>query len=130
MIEIERLEKTFTQPGGEKVLALRGVDLTIPSGQFVTVIGTNGSGKSTLLNAVAGSFLADAGSIRIGGTDVTRQPEYRRAALIGRVSACLATSSKCNAPYGSSSTISTCRRAAHSRRRRRFSRPIKSPVGF
>ena len=85
MIEIERLEKTFTQPGGEKVAALRGIDLMIPTGQFVTVIGTNGSGKSTLLNAVAGSFLPDAGSIRIGGIDVTRQPEFRRAALIGRV---------------------------------------------
>lgn len=85
MIEIERLEKTFTQPGGERVPALRGIDLVIPTGQFVTVIGTNGSGKSTLLNAVAGSFLPDAGSIRIAGVDVTRQPEFRRAALIGRV---------------------------------------------
>ena len=85
MIEIERLEKTFLQPGGERVLALRGVDLIIPSGQFVTVIGTNGSGKSTLLNAVAGSFLPDAGTIRIAGIDVTRQSEFRRAALIGRV---------------------------------------------
>jgi putative ABC transport system ATP-binding protein len=85
MIEIDRLEKTFVQPGGEKVLALRGVDLVIPSGQFVTVIGTNGSGKSTLLNAVAGSFLPDAGTIRIGGIDVTRQSEFRRAGLIGRV---------------------------------------------
>jgi putative ABC transport system ATP-binding protein len=85
MIEIERLEKTFTQPGGEKVLALRGIDLVIPSGQFITVIGTNGSGKSTLLNAVAGTFLPDAGTIRIAGTDVSRQAEFRRAALIGRV---------------------------------------------
>ena len=85
MIEIERLEKTFTQPGGEKVLALRGIDLVIPSGQFITVIGTNGSGKSTLLNAVAGSFLPDSGTIRIAGTDVSRQAEFRRAALIGRV---------------------------------------------
>lgn len=85
MIEIERLEKTFTQPGGEKVLALRGIDLLIPSGQFVTVIGTNGSGKSTLLNAVAGTFLPDSGTIRIATTDVSRQPEFRRAALIGRV---------------------------------------------
>jgi putative ABC transport system ATP-binding protein len=85
MIEIEKLEKTFTQPGGEKVLALRGIDLVIPSGQFITVIGTNGSGKSTLLNAVAGSFLPDSGTIRIAGTDVTRQAEFRRAALIGRV---------------------------------------------
>lgn len=85
MIEVERLEKTFTQPGGDKVPALRCVDLTIPSAQFVTVIGTNGSGKSTLLNAIAGTFLPDAGTIRIAGVDVTRKPEYRRAGLIGRV---------------------------------------------
>lgn len=85
MIEIEQLEKTFTQPGGERVPALRCIDLVIPNGEFVTVIGTNGSGKSTLLNAVAGSFLPDAGRIRIAGVDVTRQPEFKRAALIGRV---------------------------------------------
>jgi len=85
MIEIEKLDKTFTQPGGERVPALRNVDLVIPSGQFVTVIGTNGSGKSTLLNAIAGAFLPDAGTIRIDGKDITRQSEFRRAALIGRV---------------------------------------------
>jgi putative tryptophan/tyrosine transport system ATP-binding protein len=85
MIEIEKLEKTFTQPGGERVPALRNVDVVIPSGQFVTVIGTNGSGKSTLLNAIAGAFLPDAGTIRIDGRDITRQSEFRRAALIGRV---------------------------------------------
>jgi len=85
MIEIEKLEKNFTQPGGDRVPALRGVDLLIPSGQFVTVIGTNGSGKSTLLNAIAGTFLPDAGTIRIAGVEVTRQPEFRRAALMGRV---------------------------------------------
>ena len=54
MIEITQLEKTFTQPGGERVPALRGIDLTIPSGQFVTVIGTNGSGKSTLVEMISG----------------------------------------------------------------------------
>ena len=85
MIEIERLEKTFTQPGGERVPALRSVDLVIPTAEFVTVIGTNGSGKSTLLNAIAGSFLPDAGTIRIADVDVTRQPEFKRASLIGRV---------------------------------------------
>ena len=81
MIEIERLEKTFTQPGGERVPALRSVDLVIPTAEFVTVIGTNGSGKSTLLNAIAGSFLPDAGTIRIADVDVTRQPEFKRASL-------------------------------------------------
>jgi putative ABC transport system ATP-binding protein len=49
------------------------------------VIGTNGSGKSTLLNAVAGSFLVDRGAIAIAGREVTRWPEHRRAAMIGRV---------------------------------------------
>jgi putative ABC transport system ATP-binding protein len=85
MIEVRDLEKTFVQPGGEQVPALRGIDLVMPPGQFLTVIGTNGSGKSTLLNALAGAFLPDTGSIVIEGKDVTRSPEHQRAALIGRV---------------------------------------------
>jgi putative ABC transport system ATP-binding protein len=85
MIELESINKTFVQPGGDRVHALREVCLRVPEGQFVTVIGTNGSGKSTLLNAVAGQFFPDSGSIRIAGRDVTRQPEYERARLIGRV---------------------------------------------
>ena len=85
MIEVHRLEKTFVQPGGDEVPALCGVDLVMPAGQFLTVIGTNGSGKSTLLNALAGSFFADTGTIAIDGKDVTRAPEHRRAGLIGRV---------------------------------------------
>ena len=85
MIEITSLEKTFEQPGGDVVPALRGVNLTIPAGQFLTVIGSNGSGKSTILNVIAGTYLTDSGTIRIGDVDVTRWPEHRRAALVGRV---------------------------------------------
>jgi len=85
MIEITSLEKTFEQPGGDVVPALRGVSLTIPAGQFLTVIGSNGSGKSTILNVIAGTYLTDSGTIRIGDVDVTRWPEHRRAALVGRV---------------------------------------------
>lgn len=85
MIELSLLEKTFEQPGGERVLALRGVSLTIPSGQFLSVIGSNGSGKSTILNVIAGTHLTDEGSIHVSGTNVTRWPEHRRAALMGRV---------------------------------------------
>jgi putative ABC transport system ATP-binding protein len=85
MIAITNLEKTFEQPGGEQVHALRGIDLSLPEGQFLTVIGSNGSGKSTILNAIAGVFLPDAGRIRIGSTDVTRLAEHQRAGLIGRV---------------------------------------------
>jgi putative ABC transport system ATP-binding protein len=85
MIELSALQKTFEQPGGERVPALGGVDLTIPAGQFLTVIGSNGSGKSTILNVIAGTYLLDAGTIGIAGTDVTRWPEHRRAGLLGRV---------------------------------------------
>ena len=85
MIEITSLEKTFEQPGGDVVPALRGVSLTIPAGQFLTVIGSNGSGKSTILNVIAGTYLTDSGTIRIGDVDVTRWPEHRRAAHVGRV---------------------------------------------
>jgi putative ABC transport system ATP-binding protein len=85
MIELTSLEKIFEQPGGDRVPALRGVSITIPAGQFLTVIGSNGSGKSTILNVIAGTYLADVGTVRLSGTDVTRWPEHKRAGLIGRV---------------------------------------------
>ncbi|HUQ68209.1 MAG TPA: ATP-binding cassette domain-containing protein, partial [Planctomycetaceae bacterium] len=85
MLQLDSLHKTFYTGTPNEVRALRGVSLTIEKGSFVVVIGTNGSGKSTLLNAVAGSFLVDEGRIRIRDRDVTRWPEHRRAAMIGRV---------------------------------------------
>jgi len=85
MLETRRVVKTFNRGTPNEVRALRGVDLTIDEGSFVIVIGTNGSGKSTLLNAVAGSFLLDSGTMRLGGAEITGWPEHRRASLIGRV---------------------------------------------
>jgi putative ABC transport system ATP-binding protein len=85
MLQFRDLHKTFFAGTPNEVRALRGVSLDIEDGSFVIVIGTNGSGKSTLLNAVAGGFIADRGSIRIAGRDITRWPEHRRAAMIGRV---------------------------------------------
>ena len=85
MLQLRELQKTFFAGSPSEVRALRGVSLEIGDGSFVIVIGTNGSGKSTLLNAVAGSFEVDRGEIRIDGRDITRWPEHRRAAMIGRV---------------------------------------------
>src|SRR6059058_6593359 len=85
MLQLRELQKTFFEGTPNEVRALRGVSLQIEEGSFVTVIGTNGSGKSTLLNAVAGSFFVDRGAIAIAERDVTRWPEHRRAAMIGRV---------------------------------------------
>lgn len=85
MLEVRQARKTFHAGTPNEVRALRGVDLTVEEGSFTIIIGTNGSGKSTLLNAVAGSFFVDEGELRIGGTNVTRWPEFKRARLVGRV---------------------------------------------
>jgi putative ABC transport system ATP-binding protein len=85
MLEISDICKTFNPDTPNEVHALRGVSLRLETGSFLIIIGTNGSGKSTLLNAVAGTFIADAGSIKVARTDITRWPEHRRAKLIGRV---------------------------------------------
>ena len=85
MLEIKEIWKTFNAGTVNEKQALRGVSLTLNDGDFCTVIGGNGAGKSTMLNAVAGTFPVDSGTISIGGTDVTRLPEYKRAKFIGRV---------------------------------------------
>jgi putative ABC transport system ATP-binding protein len=85
MIQIEQLHKYFNRGEGHQVHALRGIDLHIDAGEFVTLIGSNGAGKSTLLNCIAGSVPADGGRIVVGGRDVTGLDASRRAAWIGRV---------------------------------------------
>ena len=85
MLKIENITKTFNAGTVNEKVALRGVSLHLKEGDFVTVIGGNGAGKSTLLNAIAGSYFVDEGSIAIDGTDITRLPEHKRAAFLGRV---------------------------------------------
>ncbi|MDD4189565.1 MAG: ATP-binding cassette domain-containing protein, partial [Eubacteriales bacterium] len=65
--------------------ALHNVTLRLDEGDFVTMIGGNGAGKSTLLNCVAGVYGIERGSIMIDGVDVTKLPEHKRAAMLGRV---------------------------------------------
>ncbi|HEU5039358.1 MAG TPA: ATP-binding cassette domain-containing protein [Gemmatimonadales bacterium] len=82
---LEDLHHTFFPGTPNEQRALEGVDLVMEERDFVMVVGSNGSGKSTLLNAVAGTLMPDRGRVRIGGEDVTGWPEWRRAALVGRV---------------------------------------------
>jgi putative ABC transport system ATP-binding protein len=56
--------------GGSRVHALRGVDITVPAGQFVVVRGSSGSGKTTLFHALAGLERPTRGRIRIGETEL------------------------------------------------------------
>ena len=85
MLDINRISKTFNAGTVNEKKALNGLELHLQEGDFVTVIGGNGAGKSTMLNAIAGTWFVDQGSILIDGIDVTRLPEHRRAAYLGRV---------------------------------------------
>ena len=82
---LDDLRHTFFPGTPNEQRALQGVDLVMEERDFVMVVGSNGSGKSTLLNAIAGTLIPDYGRVRIGGRDVTGWPEWRRAALVGRV---------------------------------------------
>ena len=83
--EIKNVYKTFNPGTVNQKVALNDLNLTLEDGDFVTVIGGNGAGKSTMLNAVAGVWPVDMGKIIIDGKDITRLPEHKRAAYIGRV---------------------------------------------
>jgi len=85
MIRVEGLTVTFHSGTPMETRALRGLDLEVPSGQFVTIIGSNGAGKSTLLNALAGEVSPQSGRVIINGEDVTRWSAPRRSALVARV---------------------------------------------
>lgn len=85
MIDINSIEKTFNAGSVNQKRALNGLDLHLDEGDFVTVIGGNGAGKSTMLNAIAGVFPVDKGEIYINNVNVTKLPEHKRAAFIGRV---------------------------------------------
>lgn len=85
MLSANNLVITFNPGTPIETRALRGLSLDIPSGQFVTVIGSNGAGKSTFLNAVSGDLSVDSGTIVIDNEDVTRQPVWNRAKRVARV---------------------------------------------
>ena len=85
MLKLEHVVKVFNAGTVNEKVALDDLSLELRDGDFCTVIGGNGAGKSTILNAVAGTWLVDRGRITIDGKDVTRLPEHRRAAYLGRV---------------------------------------------
>jgi putative tryptophan/tyrosine transport system ATP-binding protein len=85
MIRTENIAITFNKGGALENRALSDINLTIPTGQFVTVIGSNGAGKSTLLNILAGELKPDSGCVFVDGQDITPWPVYRRASMIVRL---------------------------------------------
>ena len=78
MIALEGIERVF-QVGGEAVHALRGVDLAIGAGEYVSIMGPSGSGKSSLLNVIGLLDRPDAGRYVLDGRDVTSLTDDERA---------------------------------------------------
>src|SRR5262245_39796441 len=85
MLVIKNICKTFHTGTPNERIALDDVSLTLPKGEFVTLVGGNGAGKTTLMNCISGAILADSGSITLDGQDITFIPEYKRARHIGRL---------------------------------------------
>src|SRR6266852_4263862 len=72
--------KSVREGGGARVV-LRGVDLSVATGQIVVLLGRSGSGKSTLLNLVSGIDQPTSGTVRVDGVDVAAQSETARTRL-------------------------------------------------
>lgn len=85
MLKISHVSKTFNPGTVTEKQALKDLNLHLEPEDFVTIIGGNGAGKSTMLNMVAGVYPIDCGTIYLDGVNISRQPEYKRASLLGRV---------------------------------------------
>jgi putative ABC transport system ATP-binding protein len=80
IIEIRSLRKVY-RVGKVDVAALRGVDLDVPQGQFLAIVGPSGSGKSTLFHIIGGLTPATGGAVRIGGQDISSLTDAGRTEL-------------------------------------------------
>src|ERR1035438_8111519 len=83
ILEVRNLTKTI-DTGTHRVEILRGIDLLVPAGQFVAIMGASGSGKSTLLGLLAGLDSPTAGEILIDGAEISHLPEDKLAEVRGR----------------------------------------------
>jgi putative ABC transport system ATP-binding protein len=83
MIEVRGLKKSIHN-GSRVVEILRGIDLVIPAGEFVAIMGASGSGKSTLLGLLAGLDLPTEGDVLIDGIEISRLAEDKLAEVRGK----------------------------------------------
>jgi ABC-2 type transport system ATP-binding protein len=80
-IEVVGLRKTYRAASGATVEALKGVDLSVPTGSIFGLLGPNGAGKSTFINILAGLVTKSAGTVRIWGFDQDQNPRMSRASI-------------------------------------------------
>ncbi|WP_462411844.1 ABC transporter ATP-binding protein [Neobacillus sp. Marseille-QA0830] len=85
MLHLNQIHKIFNEGTADEKVAINHVNLSLKSGDFVTVIGSNGAGKSTLMNIISGVLTPDVGEVQIAGKNVTNMSEFNRSKMIGRV---------------------------------------------
>ena len=85
MLELREVSKTYNAGTENETRLFDRFSLSVPDGQFVTIVGSNGSGKTTLLNLICGSVPLDSGDVLVGGKSIARLKDYRRYATMGRV---------------------------------------------
>lgn len=85
MLELKNIHKIYNAGTVNEQVLFEDFSLSVPEGQFISVVGSNGSGKTSLLNLICGSIHADSGQILINGTDISKQKDYVRHRRIGRV---------------------------------------------
>lgn len=85
MLELQDVDLVYSPGTPTQVQALSEFSLTIARGEFTTVVGSNGAGKSSAIAVISGAVRPTRGRVLINGRDVTRLPDYRRAAMVGRI---------------------------------------------
>ena len=85
MLEMRQITKVYNPGTVTELRLFENFDLTVPDGQFVSIVGSNGSGKTSLLNLLCGSIPLDGGDVCIDGKSIRKQKDYQRYGAIGRV---------------------------------------------
>jgi len=85
MIKLDNIHVIFNQGTELENHVLKGINLTVEQGEFITVIGGNGAGKSTLMNILSGDILSQRGTILIDEKNVTKWATAKRSPLVARV---------------------------------------------
>ena len=85
MLELRNVYKTYNPGTVSETKVFENFSLSVPKGQFVSIVGGNGSGKTTLLNIICGSVQIDQGEVKIQEKNIEKMPDYRRYATMGRV---------------------------------------------
>ncbi|MCI8827284.1 MAG: ATP-binding cassette domain-containing protein [Ruminiclostridium sp.] len=85
MLEIRGLKKVYNPGTVTEMTLFDGFDLSVPDGQFVSIVGSNGSGKTSLLNIICGSIPMDGGDVVVDGKSLRKLKDFQRYGTIGRV---------------------------------------------